>query len=117
VCYLSGGLLEYASFSLTAFGAMRDSDTPFNRKVLAANSLKGGFVDQNLLEEATRYPEGWYLLERPKREPKTPLEEWHREIINSDNRYRITLSRILGHTRGGLRAAETVQSSAWQHAQ
>jgi len=117
VSYLSGGLLEYASFSLTAFGALRDSNSPFNRKLLVANSLKGGFVDEHLLEEAARYPEGWYLLEHPKREPKTPLEEWHREIINSDNRYRITLSRILSHTRGGARAEEIVQSSEQQRAQ
>ena len=95
VSYLSGGLMQYAAFSLTAFRALRGSDTEFNRQVLTSNSIRRGLVEDSLVEEARRHPDGWYLLERPKRRPKVPIEEWNMELVNSDNRYRITLSRIL----------------------
>lgn len=51
-------------------------------------------VEDGLVTEASRHPDGRYSLERPKRRSKGPIEEQNVELANSDIRYWTTLCRI-----------------------
>jgi hypothetical protein len=109
IAYLSGGLLEYSSFSLRSLNSFRQSDTPFNVDALAYNTGAERKLDATLIEGLKRDPFNWYLLEPLRLEPKQDLISPDRELINTESPYRITASKLL---RGTDSEPVTVSSNA-----
>lgn len=102
VVYLLGGVLEYASFSKMAVESLEQSNTPFNAAALRSNSNSDELASMELTREAERRLLGWQVLEKGKPEPKANIDVAESRQMHPDNRYRLTLSRILTRHDTGL---------------
>lgn len=109
VVYLSGGLLEYTSFSLRSIDAFRNSDVPFNAAVLAYNEGTHTEITAPLIRGIEQDPFNWYLLEKLRPAPKQNLLSPDKELINTDNSYRITLSKLLRKHDSDPRSGEAMR--------
>jgi hypothetical protein len=99
--YFLGGILEYAYNITSALGVLRQSNTAFNAEALRSNRSSERFVDKALVDLAAQYPSGWELLEKYKPERKRPLHIIEARLMHPDNKYRVTLRRMLRTEESG----------------
>lgn len=97
--YFLGGLYEYASFSASSIDAIRNSNTKFNAEALVSNSGHEAFVDGTLLQESKQDEWGWYVLEKRRAVPKSPITILDAATLHGDNPYRLTF-RLIAHRLG-----------------
>jgi hypothetical protein len=95
VLYLLGGALEYASFCRTSVLGFRESLTAFNTNALRSNRDAQQFVPMELARAAADHFAGWQVLEKFKPFKKSPITDDEAHLMHSDNRFRLTLARLL----------------------
>lgn len=92
--FLLGGLTEFAHMGRNGYISLA-SVGPLNRLAYGVNTQPGSMVPDGLPAQFDEVDYGWYLVEKRKPQDKPQLGPLDLEIINSDNRYRFTLPRLL----------------------
>lgn len=94
VPFFLGSLWELLSFGLSAWGGLNHA-TQFRIDAFENNVRRGGTVSQELLLESEEDRYGWYVLENFKPDDKAELIGADLELINADNKYRVTFQGLL----------------------
>lgn len=91
LAYMLGGLWEYGNFIGHAFLSERKHDH-LREEILASNRKHSQSPDPDLVAAAEQIEYGWHSLENMKSIDKTGVIE--EELINKDNRFRLTFRRL-----------------------
>jgi len=91
--FLLGGIWEYFSFSQSALSSARKV-SDFQKNAYLSNSAKYNYVEGAVEKEAYNHEFGWYMLENRKTIPKRDIAHQDKELMCSDNRFRITYDKI-----------------------
>lgn len=93
--FFIGGVWEYFSFAAGAIRSAYHSNTYFNRVAYESNVNHGLPPSSSLISNDSSNQYEWYLLENIKIENKANLIPPDVEIINHDNKYRLTFQKLI----------------------
>lgn len=93
--FLLGGLTEFAHMGKNGYISLTSIDH-LNRLAYEVNAQPGAMVPQGVPAPLAAVDHGWYLIEKRKPQDKAQLGPLDHEIINTDNRYRVSLPILLG---------------------